>query len=84
MIGRGDPSHIFRIVIMQVTFVLEHIDDGFVRVVQIPSMRPSFTTMNLDLDLCDSFNGFSPGHDQCHLSEPVHVTAGLVEMSAPA
>jgi hypothetical protein len=40
--------------------------------------------VNLDLDFCKPFKSFSPGHDECDLSEPVHITARLIEMSAPA
>jgi hypothetical protein len=48
MIRGGDASHKLSIVIMQVTFVYEHIDHRFVGVVEIPAVRPTLATMYLD------------------------------------
>jgi len=67
MIGSGDASYIFGIVIMKVTFIYQHIDDRFVRVVEIPAMSPTLATMYLNEDLGQPFECFASGDEDRNL-----------------
>ena len=84
MVRCGNLSNVFCVIVVDVTFIFQHIDDRFIRVIEVASMSPSFASVNLDLDFCDSFKSFSPGHDYCDLSNPVHITSRLIEVSSPA
>ena len=81
MVRGGDAPDIFCIVVMQVTFVNKHIDHGFVRVVEIASMRPTLATMNLDVDLCEAFERLASGYEDRNLGKPCHVAAGFIKLA---
>ena len=69
---------------MQVTFVHEHIDHRFVRVVQVPAMSPALATVYLDVDLCKAFECLASRDEDRHFSEPSHVAAGFIKLATPA
>lgn len=81
MVGGGDASHIFGVVVVKVTLVNQHIDHCFVRVVEIPAMRPTLATMNLNRDLGKSFECLASGYEDRNLGKPCHITLGFVELA---
>jgi len=83
MIRGGDASHIFGIVIMKVTLVHQHIDDRFVRVIQVASMSPAFATVYLDEDLCKPFECLASRDEDRYLGKPCHVAAGFIKFATP-
>ena len=84
MVRSGDAAHKLGVVIMQVTLVHEHIDHGFVRVVEISAVRPTLATMNLDVDLGKAFECLASWYEDRNLGKPCHVAAGFVELATPA
>jgi len=83
MIGSGDASYIFGIVIMKVTLVHQHIDHRFVGVIEISAVRPTLATMYLDVDLRKSFESLASRYEDRDLGEPCHVAPRLVELATP-
>ena len=66
---------------MQVTFVNEHIDHRFVRVVEIASMSPTLATVYLDEYLCKAFECLASRDEDRNLGEPCHVAAGFIKLA---
>jgi hypothetical protein len=83
MVRGGDAAHELGVVIMKVTLVDEHIDDRFIRVVEIPSMSPAFATMYLDKYLCKSFKSLASRYQGRDLGEPCHIAAGFIKLATP-
>ena len=81
MVRGGDAAHELGVIIMQVTFVNEHIDHRFIRVVEIATMSPALATVNLDVDLCEPFKRFASRYENCNLGKPSHVAAGFIELA---
>ena len=66
---------------MQVTFVNEHIDDRFVRVVEIASMSPTLATVYLDVDLGEPFECLASGYEDRNLGKPCPVALGFIKLA---
>ena len=84
MVGGGDAAHELGVVIMQVTLVHQHIDHCFIRVVEIPAVRPAFATMNLNRDLGKAFECLASRYEDRNLGKPCHVATGFIKLSTPA
>ena len=66
---------------MKVTFVNEHIDHRFVRVVEIPAMSPALATVYLDEYLGKPFERLASWYENRHLGKPCHVAAGFIKLA---
>ena len=68
---------------MKVALINEHIDHGFVRVVEIPAMRPAFATVYLDEYLGKPFECLASRDKDRNLGKPCHIAPRLVELATP-
>ena len=66
---------------MQVTFVNEHIDDRFVRVVEIASMSPTLATVYLDEYLGKPLERLASRDEDRNLGKPCHVALGFIKLA---
>ena len=69
---------------MKVTFINEHIDHRFIRVVQVPAMSPTLATVYLDEYLGKPFERLASRDEDRHFSEPCHIAPRLVELATPS